>query len=218
MRLIAKVVLGMGLAALISPAAMAQGGRGFGGGMGGGAALLANKSVAAELKLEPEQVEKATKFAEEQRAKMGELRSQFEGLSREEVQAKMQELQKKNGEVSAAFVKETLKPEQAKRFNQISLQQRGLQAFADAKVAKELKITDEQKTKLADITKELGAKRQEVMQDNQGDFAAIREKMVPITKEFTEKAHGVLTAEQKASYKELLGAPFEIKFEPRPQQ
>jgi len=54
------------------------------------------------------------------------------------------------------------------------------------------------------------------MQENQGDFAAIRDKMAPITKEAHEKTAALLTADQKATWKKMLGAPFEVKYEPRP--
>jgi len=216
MRLFGKFVLGLGLVALLSPAAMAQGGRGgFGGGMGGGGAmLLSNKSGQEELKLDSEQIEKATKWATEQRTKMREA---MQDVPQDERQAKMAEFQKKNAEATATALKELLKPEQAKRFHQISLQVRGVQAFADPKVQEQLKITDEQKTKLAEINKELNDKRRELMQDNQGNFAAIREKMTPITKEAHDKAAALLTADQKTTWKELVGSHFEIKYEPRPQ-
>ena len=214
MRLFGKFVLGLGLAALLSPAAFAQGGRGFGG--GGGGMLLSNKSVQQELKLDSEQTEKATKWSEEQRAKFTEARDKFKDLSDDERRTKMQEMMKTSTEESRKAITALLKPEQLKRFDEISLQQRGIQAFTDAKVQEQLKITDEQKTKLADIAKEIGDKRREVMQDNQGDFAAIREKMAPITKEAHEKAAALLTAEQKSTWKDLIGSHFEIKYEPRP--
>ena len=213
MRLFGKFVLGLGLVALLSPAAFAQGGRGFG---GGGGMLLSNKSVQEELKLDSEQTEKATKWAEEQRAKFTEAREKFKDLSDDERRTKMQEMMKASTEESRKTITTLLKPEQLKRFDEISLQQRGIQAFTDAKVQEQLKITDEQKSKLAEIAKEIGDKRREVMQDNQGDFAAIREKMAPITKEAHEKAASLMTAEQKSAWKDLVGAHFDIKYEPRP--
>jgi hypothetical protein len=195
---------------------MAQGGRGGGFGMGGGGMLLSNKSVQEELKLDADQIEKAKKWGEEQRAKFADIQKEIQEAPEADRPAKRQEVMKKVGEETAKAVKELLKPDQAKRFRQISLQQRGVQAFADAKVQEELKITDDQKTKLADIGKELQDKAREVRQDNQGNFAAIREKMTPINKEAGEKAAALLTADQKATWKEMLGSHFEIKYEPRP--
>ncbi len=219
MRLFGKILLGLGLAAVLSPAAMAQGGgRGGFGGFGGGM-LLSNKSVQEELKLTSEQTEKVTKWAEEQRAKGQETRTAIQDTPEADRPAKIAEIGKKNAEELAKFSKEVLQPEQAKRFRQISLQSRGLGVFAgpgaDAKVAEELKLTDDQKTKLGDLVKELGEKRREIMADANGDFTAAREKMTPITKEYTEKAHAVLTDDQKKAWKELVGAPFEVKFERR---
>jgi Spy/CpxP family protein refolding chaperone len=218
MRLFGKLVLGLGLVALVAPSALAQGPRGGGFGGGGGAMLLSNKSVQQELKLDAEQVEKATKLSDEQRTKMREAREKLQDLSQEERQTKMRETMMAANEESHKAIASMLKPEQEKRFHQISLQQRGVNAFSDAKVQGQIKITDEQKTKLADIAKELGDKRREVMQENQGDFAAAREKLAPINKEAHEKAAALLSDDQKAIWKEMLGAPFEVKYEPRPQQ
>ncbi len=215
MNLFGKFVLGLGLAALLCPAVQAQGGRGFGG--GGGGMLLSNKSVQQELKLESDQVEKATKWNEEQRAKFTAAREKLADLSQEERQTKMREVFTAANEETQKALKDMLKPEQLKRFNQISLQQRGVQAYSDPKVVEGLKINDEQKTKLAEIAKEVGDKRREIMQDNQGNFAVITEKMAPISKDAHEKAAALLTADQKATWKEMVGTYFELKREPRPQ-
>ena len=216
MRLFGNFVLGLGLVALLAPAALAQGGGRGGFGGGGGAMLLSNKSVQEELKLDSAQIEKASKMAEELRTKMTEAREKLQDVPQDERRAKMQELMKTTHDESMKTVKELLKPEQAKRFHQISLQQRGVTAFADAKVQEGLKITDDQKTKLADIVKELNDKRREVMEANQGDMAAIREKMMPIAKEAHHTAAALMTADQKATWKEMVGEHFDIKYEPRP--
>jgi len=215
MRLFGKFVLGLGLVALLSPAALAQGGRGgFG---GGGGMLLSNKSVQQELKLDADQITKASKWAEEQRARFTEASQKYADLSEDERRTKMQELRRTANEESHKAVTAMLKPEQAKRFHQISLQARGVNAFEDAKVQEQLKITDDQKTKLAEIAKEHNDKQREVREDNQGNFQAIREKMTPINKEAHDKAEALLTSEQKSTWKEMVGHHFEIKYEPRPQ-
>ena len=69
---------------------------------------------------------------------------------------------------------DVLKPEQTKRYKQISIQARGVDAFADEEVQKALKITEEQKTKLGELATELQAKRREIMQNAQGDFSFTR--------------------------------------------
>ena len=43
-------------------------------------------------------------------------------------------------------------------------------------------------------------------------------KMAELRKETLEKAAAKLNDEQQKTWKELIGAPFEVKFEPRPRQ
>ena len=58
--------------------------------------------------------------------------------------------------------KEILKPEQAKRFDEISLQVQGFQAFTDPEIQGKLKFTDEQKNKIKDMASEMMTKIQEM--------------------------------------------------------
>lgn len=170
-----------------------------GGGFGGGSLfLLTQKSVQDELKMSDEQVKKVTELQEKQRESL-------KGVAKEDRKAKFEEMAKE----SQKQVAEILKPEQNKRFKQISLQQRGSRAFADPEVAEALKITDEQKEKIKGIQEEIGKE----MRDARGD----REKMASLRKTANEKVEGVLTAEQKTKLKELMGEPFkgEIKFPER---
>jgi hypothetical protein len=202
MRTLRQMVLGFGLAALMSVPAMAQGRGGFGGGFGG-PALLANESVQKELKIEGEQKEKVTKFTTDLNEKR---QSAFQGVAKEERQKKMAEF---NAEAMKGVV-ELLKPEQLKRFNQIRFQQMGAAAFGDPDVAAKLKLTAEQKEKIQGINTDAQAQRRELMQGFQDDREGTLKKLAAFTKELTEKAVGVLTSEQKTTWKEILGAPFEI--------
>jgi hypothetical protein len=108
-------------------------------------------------------------------------------------------------------IAEVLKPEQAKRLRQIELQLRGAQAFNDASVQSELKMTDEQKTSvktiLGDYQKEMAAAMKEAQG---GNFQGLREKMQTLRKESDEKLQGVLKDDQKKAYKEMLGEPFKM--------
>jgi len=203
MRNLMKVALGLGLSTLLVSPALAQGpGGGFGRG-GGGAMLLANPGVQKELKLDKEQTDKVEKFSADMREKM----QGFQDLSQEERQTKMQEMQKDGTKIAG----EILKPEQKKRFDQISLQARGLQAFNDPEVQGKLKITDEQKAKIKTLADDTQAQRRDIMQDAGGDRQAAMKKMTDLTKEATKKAMDLLTTEQKATWKEMTGEPFELQ-------
>jgi hypothetical protein len=105
-----------------------------------------------------------------------------------------------------------LDSKQLTRLRQIELQQRGSQAFLDPQLQTELKITSEQvssiKTILEDNRKELA----EVMQEAKGGgFQGIQEKMTALRKEGLEKVQGVLTADQRRLYKDMLGSEFKLE-------
>jgi Spy/CpxP family protein refolding chaperone len=220
MRKLATWVAAVAVLALMagSAAAQEQKGRrgqrgGFGrGGMfgfgGGGVALLSNPGVQQELKMTDEQKEKVTAFAEKRRERMGDLRGGG-GADPEKMQAMFRELAKEGDK----FAKDTLKAEQYKRYKQISFQQAGVMGFADEEVQKELKVTDEQKEKLRTLAADFTRDQREIFQNSQGNFQEAREKTQALTKETMTKIEAVLTAEQKATLKELKGAPFEVQFQ-----
>jgi len=215
MRTILKLAAAFGLAACLTTTANAQGGRGMGMGGGTGLNLLSNKSVQKELKLTDEQVEKATKAATEAREKMMEKFQELRDPDQAERQEKMQGLMKEMTAASKKVTDEILKPEQAKRLNQITLQTQGVMAYMTDEVQSKLKITDEQKNKFKDIqaaSMEQMTANRELMQS---DREAGMKKMTEIRKETTEKANAVLTAEQKATWKEMTGEPFTIVQEQR---
>lgn len=218
MRAFIKAALAIGLFAGLTAPAQAQGpgGRGMGGG-----SLLSNKAVQKELKLSDEQIEKADKAAAEIREKMMEKFSELRELEGEERQEKMATLQKELAADSKKVSDEILKPEQAKRLEQITLQfglqQGGAQYLSsNPDLAAKLKITDEQKNKLKDLVDDSRAKQQELRDSAQGgDPAEMRQKFLAFQKESQEKVTALLTDEQKAAWKELTGEPFTIVMEQR---
>lgn len=216
-----KPALAFGLALLIAGSAHAQQGRGgFGGrgGGGGGAFLLTNKGVQEELKLTSEQTEKVQKFAqaaqEKAQSEFGKLRE----LPDEERREKMQALTKSMTADLNKELKETLKPEQVKRFQQIALQQRGAQAFADEEIQTKLSFTAEQKQKVKDVLDNSNKEMQAIRESANGDFQAAMPKFQALRKETIEKSTALLTDDQKKTWKEMTGEPFEVRFERRPGQ
>jgi hypothetical protein len=106
----------------------------------------------------------------------------------------------------------SLKPEQLKRLNQLALQRRGNQAFADTKVQKELKISDDQKEKLDSILKDAGEAGRQIFQETRGNFEEMRKKMDELNGEVTKKIQELLTDEQRDKWKDMIGKRF--KFQP----
>jgi hypothetical protein len=219
MRAFFGTIIGLGLVGLLAGPAAAQGRGGFGFGGGGGgsyAMLLTNESVQKELKLEDQQAEKTKEIGEKARQKFTEFRSSAEGLSQEERMTKMQELNREINESTMKAAGEFLKPEQITRLKQISYQQRGVTAFSDPEVQKKLNITDTQKTDLHAIAEELRTEGRTIFEENRDDREAMMKKMTELRKTTLAKAEAKLNDEQQKTWKEMLGAPFEIKIPPRP--
>jgi hypothetical protein len=210
-----RTMVGLGLVALIAGPAAAQGrGGGFFGRGGGLAQLLGNESVQKELKLDDSQVGKAKELSEKASAEMREKFQELQGLDQQERQTKMTAI---NREANASAVKaagEFLKPEQMTRLKQISYQQRGLTAFSDSEVASKLNLTDAQKTEIEEINRETREKRPS-REDIQNDREAAMKKIGELNKEAMTKVESKLNDEQKKTWKELLGAPFEVQYPPR---
>jgi len=209
-----RTMLGLGLVALIAGPAAAQG-RGGGFGRGGGLAqLLGNESVQKELKLDDSQIGKAKDLSEKASAEMREKFQELQGLDQQERQTKMTAI---NREANASAVKaagEFLKPEQMTRLKQISYQQRGLTAFSDPEVTSKLNLTEAQKTEIEAINQETREKRPS-RDDIQNDREAAMKKISELNKEAMTKVESKLNDEQKKTWKELLGSPFEVQYPPR---
>jgi pantoate kinase len=217
MRSLFRTIMGLGLLALIAGPAAAQQGRGFGFGGGGNlATLAANTGVQKELKLDDQQVEKAKDLAEKTREKMRETRETLQGLEGEERRTKQQEISREMNASSLKALGEFLKPEQIARLKQISYQVRGVAAFSDPEVQKKLNLTDSQKSDIQAMVQELGTESRTIFQDNQDDREAAMKKIQELGKQTLSKAEAKLNDEQQKSWKELLGAPFEFKPDPRP--
>lgn len=203
MRRLMRLALAVGVLTLAASPIIAQGPGGF---RPSPLMLLGQKSVQEELKLTPDQIQKV----EAAGAKQRESFQGFRDLSEEERTKRFQEMTKENEK----FVAENLKPDQAKRLNQISLQRQGAGSLADEKVAKELNLTDDQKVKIKDILEDSRNQIQELFQGGFNEEA--RTKSQEIRNAATAKALALLTADQKTKWKEMTGEPFkgEIRFGP----
>jgi hypothetical protein len=208
----------LSLVALLAGPAFAQGRGGFG--RGGGASLaflLGNASVQKELKLDDEQTGKAKEVSEKIGAEAREKSQGLQDLSPEEQREKRLAITKEFNEATIKAAGAFLKPEQITRLKQISFQARGAQAFSDSEVVSKLNLTDSQKTEIQAINQESMSQSREIFQSAQDDREGAMKKLAELRKETLEKVAAKLNDEQQKSWKELIGAPFEVKFEPRPQ-
>jgi hypothetical protein len=212
MRGLCKFGLTLGLAAFIIGPALAQRGQGMGG--GGILGMLMNKSVQDELKLDKDQLDKGKeaiqKFREDNKDDLEKLRDM--NLPRED----RVELSRKIGKASEKLAAEILKPDQVKRLNQIRMQQEGVGALVNPETVKALKLSDKQKDDLKTIGEDLQKEMREAFQSAGDDRQELMKKMTALRKDKMDAALKVLTDDQKKAFKELVGAPFEMKREPRP--
>lgn len=197
------------------------------------AALAANESVQKELKMDEDQVtavrekvqpagfggfrggrgKEPAPEQQERIAKFMEKLQQLKDVPEDKLEAKMREVFKEELEGPTKEVEKILKPEQMTRLRQIARQQGGPAAYVAPENAKDLKLTDDQVKKIKDIADELQKDTMELFRGaGRGGFSAeTREKMTALTKEASEKAADVLTAEQKAKWKGLTGEPFTVQ-------
>ena len=191
------------------------------GGMGGGGVtgLLMMKEVREELKLDEDQVAELEDLGKAMMESMKNMRPQGGGGGQppnpQDIQAMMAKVQKANEE-NEAKVEEILDPKQFDRLVGLYIQRANLQSLNTKLVATRLGITEEQKTKVAEINKANGEKMREKMrelfQDGFGPDA--REKMGKMRDEADAKIKEILTAKQKEDMEALKGAEFKF---PEPQ-
>lgn len=111
-------------------------------------------------------------------------------------------------------LQEVLQPDQIKRFEQISLQLRGVLALADPAVQESLEITDEQIRDLTAVRDRVHAKmRDRARQFFQlADREAMHKAFAEMREEVEQQVYDVLTAEQRSRLEEMKGEPFELPF------
>ncbi|HEV3082081.1 MAG TPA: hypothetical protein VGY66_20030 [Gemmataceae bacterium] len=107
----------------------------------------------------------------------------------------------------AVFLKQTLKDNQLKRLRQLELQQQGPFALGQPDLAKELKITVEQRQQFAGVVQEMEKKIHPLLKEAQsgGNPEEIRPKVLQIRKDHAGKIESILNDTQKKQWKELLG-------------
>lgn len=187
-----------------------------------GPGLLLNEAVQKELKMTPEQVEKAkTTFgANRQQARdaaQGQRR-QGAGAGGGAGQAVRQMLGNRQQETEKQ-IKEILDEKQFARFQQLQLQQQGAAALTRPDVADKVGLSQEQKDKIRQIQQESFASLREAMQaartgqgaDRQAATSQIREKMMKAREEANAKIIGVLSSEQRKKWDDLLGPAFNFE-------
>jgi len=231
MKMSRVLVVCVALVLVVGAAASAQdqkgrrgGGFGFGrGGLGQSlVGLAAQESVQKDIGLSADVVTKVGTLNAEYRAA---VQKENEGnpfpqgirdLPEAERTAKMAEYTKKANEITAKLNTEYTPKLQAivgadsiKRLKQIQIQAQGGAALSNADVVSELKISDEQKKKIADLVAEYATKTQGLFGQGTDPTEALA-KQRELNTERDGKLVAVLTAEQKEKFTALKGKAFDV--------
>jgi protein CpxP len=205
------LIAGVALVLAVAQTADAQQGgrRGFGRGFSVSQAQLASlEQVQEELKLNDEQKTKVTSINEKLSTQRREL---FQGANQENRAERGEQLAKLSAEATSQ-VQAALDEEQKKRLRGIWIQVAGAAiALENEDLAKELKITDDQKRELERVGE---ANRRAAGEAFQG-FADLSreqrtEKFNQFRRESNERALAVLTPEQREQLEKLQGKRVEV--------
>jgi hypothetical protein len=175
------------------------------GGGNGSARLLAMPSVQAELNLTSDQKTKLSALLPQrgQGGQGGGQRGQGGSNGQGQDRANQAETEKKLAEI--------LDDKQEARLAELVIQRAGNRAVLDEKVATELALTAEQKTKLDALREKQRASRGGGGQQGQGaDREAARAAREKMAKELDAEIGKILTEQQKADLKALGGKPFKF--------
>ena len=151
-------------------------------------------AVQEDLKLTDEQKEKVEEHLRERLPDIMQFFQSLDGVNGEEREKKLQAFRQKAQEKLASVLKATLKEDQSKRLHQLGLQQEG--AFAlfhgEPKIAKDLKITDEQRKQFMAVVQDLQKKVKPLIEEAQsgGNPEEIRPKVMKIRKEHERQDRG----------------------------
>jgi Spy/CpxP family protein refolding chaperone len=166
--------------------------------------LLRQKSVQKELDINAETAQKIDEFctAESEAAK----KAHEKGEGAKEI---YEQLTKKNDQ----FLADTLTPAQNKRLDQIAMQFTCLTHLTKPETAKTLNLSEEQVQKCKDLQSETRKAMVDLMESK--DREGKNEKFAKLRQATREKIVALLTDDQKAKLREILGPPFagEIVFD-----
>jgi Spy/CpxP family protein refolding chaperone len=104
----------------------------------------------------------------------------------------------------------SLTPEQSKRLNEVWIQSMKGAAVADEEVAKELKLTDEQKKAIDKLVQDAGQQIIDLYSGGNHDESSVKQASEIRSKAGTKMIE-VLTEEQKKSYEAMKGKDFKFK-------
>jgi hypothetical protein len=183
-------------------------------------AFLINRGVQDEIKVTAEQAMKLKSIAGDLMKTVGADSAKLRGLPAEERSEKSREVFRRSWDEMHGRLAEVLKPEQIRRLDRIIVQNLGFTSFEVIPLVRErLKFTEGQEAKIREIREE-GQRMLGPQSSIQGramnDPEGMRRKLDEVTKGAITKVVAVMTDEQKKTWADLTGPPFQVKFERPP--
>jgi hypothetical protein len=167
--------------------------------------LLRQKSVQKELGISDSVAKKIMAFTTKE--------SQIAGKALELPTGKRKKVFEQLAEANKQFLTTTLSAKQNKRLDQLYLQFTAPYQLTRAKVAKALKLTEDQQQKFKDLYKEYRKEMGHILFGKDAEGKA--EKFAELREKTGKQILAILTEKQQAQAREAVGAPFkgQIEFE-----
>jgi hypothetical protein len=162
--------------------------------------LLTQKEVQEDLQICPQQAHQVARLAERLAAQRREVVHGFHELPRLEQREKFKRVVADNQRALA----DILRPEQARRLDQVFLQLQGPLVFSNPEVADILQLTSRQKERVADIQDDILAE----LPPHRNCLALTTPEAERLQTDARERILKQLTAEQRAAWQGLTGAPY----------
>jgi hypothetical protein len=176
--------------------------------------VVFREAAQADLKLTDEQKEKVEEHLRERLPDIMPFFESLQGVNGQEREKKLQTFRHEAHEKLTPVLKATLKEDQIKRLHQLELQQEGPLALfhGEPKIAKDLKITQEQRKKFMAVVQDLQRKVKPLSEEAEsgGNPEEIRPKVMKIKKEHELQIEALLTDSQKEQWKVMLGKPLAL--------
>jgi len=213
-----KTIVVLALLALLSGPVAAQI-PGIGRGGQGGDMLLLNKGVQEELKLDDKQKDSIKKVQDDSLAEREKIKEAIMDKDFEKVKEIFEKINKDTSK-GLAKVREGLNKDQARRFQEIEIQQATKQSnpdiFTRAAIQKDLKLDDDQKKTVKTATANMEKDIKELTDEAGGDITkmfGMGKKIAEIRRDAFAKITKSLNDDQKKTWKDMAGKEFDLKFD-----
>jgi hypothetical protein len=171
--------------------------------------LVFHDKVQKELALAADQQEKVEARLVEMLQEAMQFFKTLEGLEQPQREKRFVPFRQKFQEQLAAFLRKTLAVKQRERLRQLELQREGPFALLGRPdVAKELKISDEQRKQFMAVVASLEQRMRALMREGNDNPREVFPKMMKIRKAHESKIEAILSAAQRKQWKGMLGKPF----------